>query len=88
MAKKSRRARRQTREERQETTTPSAESSPSATATEASIPEPVSEERSSPRTRQDSNFRQEYFYVYTDLRNILIVAILMVGVLIGLSFVI
>ena len=39
-------------------------------------------------SRKTINFAQEYFYVYGELRNILIVALLMFGVLIGLSFVI
>ncbi len=87
MAKRSRRSRRQAREERQQTPPP-AESPTPSTTTEPSTPEPVVEQKSSERSLQDSGFAKEYFYVYTDLRNILIVAILMMGVLIGLSFVI
>ena len=39
-------------------------------------------------SRRMANFAKEYFYVYHELRTILIVAILMFAVLFGLSFVI
>ena len=84
MAKKSRRARRQQAQKQPQSfvqETPIEASEPEV------APEPTPEDR--PMVSHKAvNFAQEYFYVYVDLRNILIVAALMVAVLIGLSFVI
>ena len=38
--------------------------------------------------RKTMNFAQEYAYVYKELRNVLIIAIVMFGVLVGLSYII
>lgn len=96
MAKKSRRARRQEAEKQRKSAFDVAaaasakESSPTVVAAPkaaAPVSEPVVEDKPSV-SRKIVDFAREYFYVYVDLKNILIVAALMVVVLIGLSFVI
>lgn len=76
MAKRSRRARRQKRERQRV---------PETTTVETSIPDKVPER---PVKRRTINFVQEYAYVYKELRNVFIIAVLMLVVLVGLSFVI
>lgn len=87
MAKRSRRARRQAREQQVESSTRSTPDQSSSPAPVSSAPpEPVADY--GPVSSRGADLVQEYFYVYVDLRNILIVAILMTAVLVGLSFVI
>ena len=80
MAKRSRRARKKTTE-----TQPQAASQPVPVATPAAAEEPTS----SPiiaATRKSVDFAKEYYYVYTDLRNVIIIAIIMFGLMIGLGY--
>jgi hypothetical protein len=90
MAKRSRRARRQQAGKQKqripETTTakvtPADVGTPDTTVfTETVDPGPSTR-------RKVVNFAREYFYVYRELRNIFIIAVLMFVVLVGLSFVI
>jgi hypothetical protein len=76
MAKRSRRTRRQKREQQRV---------PETTTVETSIPDEVP---ARPVKRRSADFVQEYGYVYKELRNVLIIAVLMLVVLVGLSFVI
>lgn len=96
MAKKSRRTRRQEAEKQKKSAfdIAAASAAESAPAVSNAIPQPAAPAaqpvvaETSAVNRKVVDFVQEYFYVYLDLRNILIVAVLMVAVLIGLSFVI
>ena len=96
MAKKSRRARRQSGEKQRkmgiestskpQTTVAEPVFTPKATAPEIDLSQVVEAE---PTIQpKQMNFIQEYFYVYQEVRNVLIVAVLMLVVLVGLSFVI
>jgi hypothetical protein len=87
MAKRSRRVRQQIAEKqkKQQLQIPDApltEDSSAQISTEAE----ASPERSA--VRRGLDFAQEYFYVYTELRTMFLVTVLMFAVLIGLSFVI
>jgi hypothetical protein len=92
MAKKSRRLRRQESSERQRRLTPESQSSPLAESPAPAIAVPVEVNATSPAEpalrRKTVNLAQDYFYVYQELRTVLIVAVLMLIVLVGLSFVI
>ena len=82
MAKRSRRARKKTTE-----TQPQPASQPIPTAAPASVEEPAA----SPviaATRKSVDFAKEYYYVYSDLRNVTIMAIIMYGLMIGLGYLI
>lgn len=48
--------------------------------------EPLETVEETPVSQKMVNFAREYFYVYTELRNILIVAIIMFIVMAGLAF--
>ena len=82
MAKRSRRARRQ-QTAKQTVTSPVTKDEVEA-AVEEAAPSEIVEETSLPRNVV--NFAREYFYVYTELRNILIVAIIMFIVMAGLAY--
>ena len=84
MAKRSRRERRQLTEKQQKSTSSPIQTSPEPIV---SVAEPVAP-RATSSSRNGVDFAQEYYYVYTDLRMIVIVGALMIVVLIGLSFVI
>lgn len=77
MAKKSRRARRQ-EAQKQSQPTPTASPAPAA-ETPAPVTEPTA-------NRKGVNFAAEYFYVYFDMRNVLLISVLMFVVLVALSF--
>ena len=77
MAKKSRRARRQ-EAQKQPQPTPTASPAPVA-----EIPAPVTEPAAN---RKAVNFAGEYFYVFFDMRNVLLISVLMFVVLVALSF--
>jgi hypothetical protein len=89
MAKRSRRERRQETEKRR-TTIPGApevvetngQNIPSGPAAQVVAPTLAAS------NRKTVNFAEEYHYVYAELRNIIIIATLMLAVMIGLSFVI
>jgi hypothetical protein len=90
MAKRSRRARRQQIEKQRRRTpdTTTAKVTPDDVATQDTS---VSSETIGPgpsTRRKVVDFVQEYFYVYQELRNIFIIAVVMFAVLVGLSFVI
>jgi len=82
MAKRSRRARRQAKEKRT-VTSPIIKDEVEPVVEEPESPEVVEE---TPVPRNLVDFAQEYFYVYTELRNILIVAIIMFIVMAGLAY--
>ena len=91
MAKKSRRVRRQQAEKQKK----SGGTSVASKVQEAPVmPTPVApaapevELDQVAASRKSVNFAQEYFYVYNEVRNILIIAILMLVVLFGLAVVI
>ena len=91
MAKRSRRARRQRAEKQRRNvpSTPAVETAPvSITTKDTAASIPATNDTSQSVSRRTVNFLQEYFYVYGELRNIFIIAVLMFVVLIGLSFVI
>ncbi len=77
MAKKSRRARRQ--EIQKQPLPTSTPPQPSVAETPAPVPEPAA-------NRKEFDFASEYFHVYFDMRNVLIISVLMFVVLIALSF--
>jgi len=80
MAKRSRRARKQ---RRSKPTPQSAQPTPAAEKPQpAEVELPASE--AIPGTLV--NFAKDYFYVYTELRNVLIVAVLMFVVMFGLAY--
>jgi len=87
-SKQSRKARKQELEKRAQK---EAVSSPAATAPEADAPPqvdtpaPVSEPKSSPM-RKAVDFAEEYYYVYTDLRNITIVSVVMFALMFALGY--
>ena len=82
MAKKSRRERRQeTAKPKQVVTTPQVETSVEQTPKpEVTAPVPQS------APRKVVNFAQEYLYVYIELRNVLIVALIMFALMFGLAY--
>jgi hypothetical protein len=77
MAKKSRRARRQETQKQSQPTPTTAP--PPVAETPAPVTEPVA-------NRKGVNFAGEYFYVYFDMRNMLLISVLMFVILIALSF--
>lgn len=82
MAKsKSRRARRQDREKQRQ-------QSPITATVETEITEPAIVETVTPEpvARKAINFVQEYFYVYTDLRSMLVIAVVLFVVMVGLLY--
>ena len=81
MAKKSRRTRRQ---ESQKQPKPTPPSQPLTVEAPAPVAEPA--ESAPAANRKGINFAQEYFHVYFDMRNVLIISALMFVVLIALSF--
>lgn len=76
MAKRSRRARRQEPAKQPVTPPRPQQEKPSAVA------EPVTASVQS----KIVNFSQEYFYVYTELRNVLIIAVIMLLLMAGLAY--
>ena len=84
MAKRSRRTRRQqAAKQKQSTVSPAIQDEIESIEEEPEISETI-EETAIPR--KVVNFAREYYYVYTELRNILIVAIIMFVVMVGLAF--
>jgi hypothetical protein len=79
MAKRSRRSRREAKKQTQVTTIPTVptEETPSA---------PGQVESTASLSSKIVDFTQEYAYVYHDLRNVLIISVLMFVVLFGLAF--
>jgi len=95
MAKRSRRERRQEPGKQRQFTpppitpveSPAVEVAPPVVRDELVLP--VKAAQATPaNNRKAINFAQEYFYVYSELRNILIITVLMFVVMVGLSFVI
>ncbi len=82
MAKRSRRARKKTTETQSQ---PPSRPVPTVTppAVEEAPPSPVAAV-----ARKSVDFAKEYYYVYTDLRNVAIVAVIMFGLMIGLGYLI
>ena len=86
-SKQSRRARKQQTEKRLQqkatapTTAPEVEEQPQVIDT----PEPVAQPISGP-IRKAVNFADEYYYVYTDLRNITIVSVVMLALMFALGY--
>ena len=81
MAKKSRRTRRQEAQKQ-----PQPAPTPQSAVTEAPKPAIEVAEPAPAANRKAFNFAQEYFHVYFDMRNVLIISVLMFVVLIALSF--
>jgi hypothetical protein len=95
MAKRSRRERRQEiGKQRQFFAPPITSVEPAEAEAEPSLvgdefPPPLKAAQAAPlNNRKALNFAQEYFYVYTELKNVLIITVLMLAVMIGLGFVI
>ena len=89
MAKRSRRARRQQIEkQKQKTPGITTPQDTLATVPDAAAASAKMVDLGPSTSRKAVNFAQEYFYVYRELRNIFIIAVLMFVVLVGLSFVI
>ena len=82
MAKKSRRARKKTTETQSQPV-----SRPIPATTPAAVEEPTSGSILA-ATRKSVDFAKEYYYVYTDLRIVTIVAIIMFGLMVALGYVI
>ena len=90
-AKKSRRTRRQEAEkQRQRTDTSSVVEAIEVEPVVETSPEPEAiEETPTPQIRRKVvDFSQEYFYVYTDLRNIAIISLVLFVIMVGLLYVI
>ena len=95
MAKRSRRERRQEPGKQRQFTpppitpveSPAAEVAPPVVRDELVLPLKAAQATPA-NNRKTINFAQEYFYVYSELRNILIITVLMIAVMVGLSFVI
>jgi hypothetical protein len=88
MAKRSRRARRQASEkQRQQAATPAVEPVSVEESAEVSASE-VEETTAQTFKRSKMDFVKEYAYVYREMRNVFIIAVVMFAVLIGLSYVI
>jgi hypothetical protein len=89
-SKKSRRPRREQIERQKPTIIDSSttvESTPGRSEIAANIlPTPKAAEPAPSVRRKIIDFGQDYFYVYTEMRNILIVTVAMFAVMIGLSF--
>ena len=87
MAKKSRRARRQ---ETQKQPKPTVVAPPVVTedvaAPKKAAPVTPQAEAAPVNNRKSVNFAQEYFYVFYDMRSVLIISVLMFVVLVALSF--
>ena len=80
MAKKSRRTRKQTTDIQ-----PQQASRPAPIPTSVAVEEPdTSPILATPQKSFD--FSEEYYYVYTDLRNVTIVAVIMFGLMVGLGY--
>jgi len=80
MAKKSRRARKKTTE---------TQSQPVSRPAPSPAPVAVEEPTTSPivtAARKSVDFAKEYYYVYTDLRNVTIFAVIMFGLMVGLGY--
>ncbi len=89
--KRSRRFRRQETEKQRNTALDEAVAVATPEATLDTLPPPVIRnvsKTSGVTPSADVNFGQEYFYVYHELRNILLITVLLLAVLIGLSFII
>lgn len=89
MAKRSRRARRQETEKRlQQQAAPKVSAEPVEEIPETPVsPEPVAPAAAAgPTPRKTVNFAEEYYYVYSELRNIAIIAVLMFALMFGLGF--
>jgi hypothetical protein len=89
MAKRSRRARRQASEKQRQNVVDTAvvETAPVGKVSDAPASK-AAVETSLPVKRKTIDFVKEYGYVYRELRNVVIIAVLMFIVLVGLSFVI
>jgi len=83
MAKRSRRARRQ--EAAKPKQTPNIVEKVADSLEEAPAPKPAPAPPQ-PAARKVVNFAQEYLYVYTELRNVLIVALIMFALMFGLAY--
>jgi hypothetical protein len=90
MAKRSRRARRQQIEKQRRRTpdTTTAKVTPAHVATPDTTVSTETVDPGPSTRRKAVNFAREYFYVYRELRNIFIIAVVMFAALLGLSFVI
>jgi hypothetical protein len=90
MAKRSRRTRRQQieKQKRRIPDTTAAKVIPDDVVAPDTPVSPETVGRGPVTSRKMVNFAQEYFYVYQELRNIFIIAVVMFAVLVGLSFVI
>lgn len=80
-SKRSRRARRQ-QVEKQPPSPPVVSPKPEA----AAKAEAASAVSSKPSSRYAVDFATEYYYIYTELRNIFVVALVMFAVMLGLSY--
>lgn len=88
-SRKSRRARRLEAEKQRQHIAGPAKTSEVEPSIETPPPPALIETPSSPEFRRKSvNFAQEYFYVYTELRNILIIAVIMFALMVGFLYVI
>lgn len=95
-SKKSRRARRQIKQKRAAVEQVAERQSPATTGeavrvgavTDGSAPSGKTVDIASSNNRKAVNFAQEYLYVYKEMRNILMISVVMLIVLVGLSFVI
>ncbi len=93
-AKKSRRARRQEAErQRQKTDTTHVVETAELESVESIVepspePEAVEEDSTSQIRRKVVDFSREYFYVYTDLRNIAIISVILFVIMVGLLYLI
>ena len=85
MAKKSRRAR---KAEAAKMATTAQKTVAQATPEIMKAPEPEIDLRSEEMNRKAVTFTQDYYYVYTDVRILAAVTVVMIGLMIGLSFVI
>jgi hypothetical protein len=88
-SKKSRRARRQEAQKQAAkpiVTSPAPTSVVEAVSATPGASTPKQVETTPANNHKMVNFAREYFYVYQDMRNVLIISVLMFAVLVGLSF--
>lgn len=88
MAKRSRRERKQETEKRQQLVDAPQQASVAPAEAVASKPAPAAApiEVGPSLARKTVDFAQEYYYVYTDLRNVTIIAALMIALMFGLGY--
>lgn len=90
MAKRSRRTRQaeRARQTRGQPTTPTPEAKPVATAPAAPAPTEAAPKSDPGKSGKNTDFTADYGHVYTELRAIILISLLMILVIVALSYVV